>query len=45
MFLGGNFVSASPDTDRTAAAVERCALTVSVATKLNRTHLHPGARA
>ncbi len=45
MFLGGNFVSASPDTDRTARALERCALTVSVATKLNRTHLHPGARA
>ena len=45
MFLGGNFVSASPDTDRTARALERCALTVSIATKLNRTHLHPGARA
>jgi molybdopterin-dependent oxidoreductase alpha subunit len=45
MFLGGNFISAAPDTDRTARAVERCALTVSVATKLNRTHLHPGARA
>ena len=44
-FLGGNFVSASPDTERTARALERCALTVSVATKLNRTHLHPGARA
>jgi molybdopterin-dependent oxidoreductase alpha subunit len=45
MFLGGNFVSASPDTDRTARALERCALTASVATKLNRTHLHPGKRA
>nr|HEX4312509.1 FdhF/YdeP family oxidoreductase [Kofleriaceae bacterium] len=45
MFLGGNFVSASPDTERTARALERCSLTVSVATKLNRTHLHPGARA
>jgi molybdopterin-dependent oxidoreductase alpha subunit len=45
MFLGGNFVSAAPDTDRTARALERCTLTVSVATKLNRTHLHTGARA
>ena len=45
LFLGGNFVSATPDTARTARALERCALTVSVATKLNRTHLHPGARA
>ena len=45
MFLGGNFVSAAPDTERTARAVERCALTVSVATKLNRTHLYPGGRA
>ncbi len=45
MFLGGNFVSASPDTDRTARALERCALTASIATKLNRTHLYPGTRA
>jgi molybdopterin-dependent oxidoreductase alpha subunit len=43
--LGGNFVSAAPDTDRTARALERCALTASVSTKLNRTHLHPGRRA
>jgi len=43
--LGGNFVSATPDTDRTARALERCALTASVSTKLNRTHLYPGARA
>jgi anaerobic selenocysteine-containing dehydrogenase len=45
MFLGGNFVSASPDTERTARALEKCTLTASVATKLNRTHLYPGARA
>jgi anaerobic selenocysteine-containing dehydrogenase len=38
-------VSACPDTDRTARALETCTLTVSVATKLNRTHLYPGARA
>jgi molybdopterin-dependent oxidoreductase alpha subunit len=43
--LGGNFVSALPDTDRVARALERCALTASVSTKLNRTHLHPGTRA
>jgi molybdopterin-dependent oxidoreductase alpha subunit len=43
--LGGNFVSATPDTQRTMRGLERCALTASVSTKLNRTHLHPGARA
>ncbi|MBX3155241.1 MAG: FdhF/YdeP family oxidoreductase [Deltaproteobacteria bacterium] len=43
--LGGNFLSATPDTDRVARGLERCALTVSVSTKLNRTHLHAGARA
>jgi len=43
--LGGNFVSATPDTDRTARALGRCTFTASVSTKLNRTHLHPGARA
>jgi molybdopterin-dependent oxidoreductase alpha subunit len=43
--LGGNFVSAAPDTERTARALERCAITASISTKLNRTHLHPGRRA
>jgi molybdopterin-dependent oxidoreductase alpha subunit len=43
--LGGNFLSASPDTGRTAAALERCAFTASITTKVNRTHLYPGARA
>ncbi len=43
--LGGNFVSAVPDTDRAARGLSRCALTASVSTKLNRTHLYPGARA
>lgn len=41
-FLGGNLVSAAPDTDRTAAAMARSKLTVHIATKLNRTQLHPG---
>ncbi len=40
--LGGNFVAASPDTPRTAAALARCALTVQVSTKLNRSHLETG---
>ncbi|MBC7978668.1 MAG: FdhF/YdeP family oxidoreductase, partial [Myxococcales bacterium] len=43
--LGGNFVSAVPDTERTMRGLERCAMTASVSTKLNRTHLHPGAQA
>jgi molybdopterin-dependent oxidoreductase alpha subunit len=42
--LGGNFLPAVPDTERTARALEGCALTASVSTKLNRTHLHPGRR-
>ncbi|HTR50259.1 MAG TPA: FdhF/YdeP family oxidoreductase [Kofleriaceae bacterium] len=41
--LGGNLVSAMSDTERTARAIESCAFTASVATKLNRTHLYPGA--
>lgn len=43
--LGGNLLSASPDTSRTGAAIERCDLTVSISTKMNRTHLYPGLRA
>ncbi len=45
VLLGGNFVSAAPDTDRTARAVESCTLTASISTKMNRTHLYPGKRA
>jgi molybdopterin-dependent oxidoreductase alpha subunit len=41
--MGGNFLSASPDTEATARALERCRLTAHVSTKVNRTHLHPGA--
>ena len=40
--MGGNFLSAAPDTDRTARALEGCLLTAHVATKLNRSHVHPG---
>jgi molybdopterin-dependent oxidoreductase alpha subunit len=43
--LGGNFLSATPDTDFTAAALRRCRLTAHVSTKLNRSHLTPGDRA
>jgi molybdopterin-dependent oxidoreductase alpha subunit len=43
--LGGNFAPAMSDSERTARALEKCALTVSVSTKVNRTHLHPGKRA
>ncbi len=43
--LGGNFVSAASDTEYTADALQRCQLTVSVSTKLNRTHLTAGETA
>jgi molybdopterin-dependent oxidoreductase alpha subunit len=37
--MGGNFLSATPDTLFTAEALSRCTLTVNVSTKLNRSHL------
>ena len=40
--MGGNFAAATPDTPRTEQALQRCRLTVNVATKLNRTHLQTG---
>ncbi|WP_165984028.1 FdhF/YdeP family oxidoreductase [Streptomyces sp. YIM 98790] len=43
--LGGNFVSAAPDTEVTEDAMRRARLTVHVSTKLNRSHVVPGARA
>jgi len=43
--LGGNFLSASPDTELTAAALRNCRLTVHVSTKLNRSHLVTGKTA
>jgi molybdopterin-dependent oxidoreductase alpha subunit len=45
MGLGGNFLSATPDTRYTSEALERCELTVQVSTKLNRGHLITGRRA
>ena len=43
--LGGNFLSASPDTHYTSEALQRCTLTVQIATKLNRGHLITGQQA
>jgi molybdopterin-dependent oxidoreductase alpha subunit len=43
--LGGNFLSATPDTAYTAAALSRCRLTVQISTKLNRSHLITGSEA
>ncbi len=42
MALGGNFLSAAPDTTYTGEALQNCELTVSISTKLNRTHLVAG---
>lgn len=43
--MGGNFISASPDTEFTAEALRNCNLTVHVSTKLNRSHLIHGKKA
>ncbi len=43
--MGGNFAAATPDTDVTHAALRRCALTVQVSTKLNRSHIVHGREA
>lgn len=43
--MGGNFLSATPDTEYTARALRRCNLTVQVSTKLNRSHLVHGREA
>ena len=43
--LGGNFLSATPDTAYTAKALSHCSLTVQVSTKLNRSHLITGEEA
>jgi molybdopterin-dependent oxidoreductase alpha subunit len=45
MGLGGNFAMATPDTHRTFDALRSCALTVHIATKLNRSHLVHGTDA
>ncbi|WP_394992609.1 FdhF/YdeP family oxidoreductase [Emticicia sp.] len=43
--MGGNFLSATPDTEFTAKALQNCDLTVHVSTKLNRSHLIHGKTA
>jgi formate dehydrogenase major subunit len=43
--LGGNFVRAVPDTDRSYAAMRKLSLTVGITTKLNRGHLVHGREA
>ncbi|RZT11016.1 oxidoreductase alpha (molybdopterin) subunit [Duganella sp. CF402] len=43
--LGGNFAMATPDTPLTFKALQSCALTVQIATKLNRGHLIHGRKA
>ena len=43
--MGGNLLSAAPDTLATGAAIEKCRLSVQVSTKLNRSHLACGERA
>ena len=40
--MGGNFLSAAPDTHFTAEALKKCSLTVQISTKLNRSHLVHG---
>ena len=45
MALGGNFLSASPDTERTSKAIENCSMTVQISTKLNRSHCIVGQKA
>lgn len=43
--MGGNFLSATPDTLYTAQALQNCKLTVHISTKLNRSHLITGEEA
>lgn len=43
--MGGNFVSATPDTQVTTEAMHNCKLTVQVSTKLNRSHVECGETA
>ena len=43
--MGGNFVSAVPDTDYCADGLRQCNLTVHISTKPNRSHVVHGKRA
>ena len=43
--MGGNFLSAAPDTHYTAEGFNKCNLTVHISTKLNRSHITHGKTA
>ncbi len=43
--MGGNFLSATPDTNYTASGIRKLDMTVHVSTKLNRSHLVHGKEA
>ncbi|WP_103343408.1 FdhF/YdeP family oxidoreductase [Amycolatopsis sp. CA-126428] len=43
--VGGNFASATPDSELTGKALRSCSLTVHVSTKLNRSHVVHGRTA
>lgn len=43
--MGGNFISATPDSLATGHAMQNCRFTVQVSTKLNRSHLVTGDHA
>jgi len=45
MAMGGNFISATPDTKVVEAAMRKVDLSVQVSTKLNRSHVVTGERA
>lgn len=45
MAMGGNFISATPDSAATGRAMQNCDLTVQISTKLNRAHLVTGEEA
>ncbi len=45
MAMGGNFISATPDSERTGKAMQNVSLTVQVSTKLNRAHCVTGDHA
>src|SRR5438477_3887366 len=40
--MGGNFLAATPDTEYTAKALQKCHVTAQISTKLNRSHLITG---
>lgn len=45
MAMGGNFISATPDSELTAKAMQEVELSVQISTKLNRSHIITGDEA